>query len=145
MWSLETFVADCRNALDRSSPKQEIGELMARAMRDTDAVRAELGVPEQAGIVPIYTSHDLTIINLAWAPSITLQPHNHEMWAVIGIYGGREDNIFWRRTSERATGAVSAETSSTPSPIRSRGSPARSMSMAVISSKPSGASGIPRI
>lgn len=21
------------------------------------------------------------------------------MWAVIGIYGGREDNIFWKRTS----------------------------------------------
>ena len=28
-------------------------------------------------------------------------PHNHQMWAVIGIYigiyTGREDNIFWRR------------------------------------------------
>jgi predicted metal-dependent enzyme (double-stranded beta helix superfamily) len=108
MWSLETFVADCRNALDRSSPKQEIGELMARAMRDTDAVRAELGVPEQAGIVPIYTSHDLTIINLAWAPSITLQPHNHEMWAVIGIYGGREDNIFWRRIEDDPDGRIEA-------------------------------------
>ena len=24
-------------------------------------------------------------------------PHNHRMWAVIGIYTGREDNIFWRR------------------------------------------------
>jgi len=24
-------------------------------------------------------------------------PHNHKMWAVIGIYTGREDDIFWRR------------------------------------------------
>ena len=24
-------------------------------------------------------------------------PHNHQMWAVIGVYTGREDNIFWRR------------------------------------------------
>jgi predicted metal-dependent enzyme (double-stranded beta helix superfamily) len=24
-------------------------------------------------------------------------PHNHHMWAIIGVYGGREDNIFWRR------------------------------------------------
>jgi predicted metal-dependent enzyme (double-stranded beta helix superfamily) len=24
-------------------------------------------------------------------------PHNHAMWAVIGIYSGREDSIFWRR------------------------------------------------
>jgi predicted metal-dependent enzyme (double-stranded beta helix superfamily) len=28
---------------------------------------------------------------------MTIMPHNHQMWAVIGIYTGREDNIFWRR------------------------------------------------
>jgi len=33
-----------------------------------------------------------------WAPLMTLMPHNHNMWAVIGVYTGREDNIFWRRT-----------------------------------------------
>jgi predicted metal-dependent enzyme (double-stranded beta helix superfamily) len=33
---------------------------------------------------------------------MTIQPHNHRIWAVIGIYGGREDNIFWRRCPDRA-------------------------------------------
>jgi predicted metal-dependent enzyme (double-stranded beta helix superfamily) len=28
---------------------------------------------------------------------MTLLPHNHNMFAVIGIYSGREDNLFWRR------------------------------------------------
>jgi len=28
---------------------------------------------------------------------MTIWPHNHQMWAVIGIYSGCEDNIFWRR------------------------------------------------
>jgi predicted metal-dependent enzyme (double-stranded beta helix superfamily) len=28
---------------------------------------------------------------------MTVLPHNHRMWAVIGIYTGREDNVFWRR------------------------------------------------
>jgi hypothetical protein len=28
---------------------------------------------------------------------MTISPHNHQMWAVIGIYTDREDNIFWRR------------------------------------------------
>jgi len=28
---------------------------------------------------------------------MTLLPHNHRMWAVIAMYTGREDNIFWRR------------------------------------------------
>lgn len=25
-------------------------------------------------------------------------PHNHAMFSVVGIYAGREDNVFWRRT-----------------------------------------------
>jgi predicted metal-dependent enzyme (double-stranded beta helix superfamily) len=31
---------------------------------------------------------------------MTLMPHNHNMWAVIGVYTGREDNIFWRRNGD---------------------------------------------
>ena len=27
---------------------------------------------------------------------MTVMPHDHRMWAVIGIYTGREDNVFWR-------------------------------------------------
>jgi predicted metal-dependent enzyme (double-stranded beta helix superfamily) len=39
---------------------------------------------------------------------MTLKPHNHRMWAVIGIYTGREDNIFWRRLPEDRDGRVEA-------------------------------------
>ena len=39
----------------------------------------------------------MTILNIVWAPYMTLQPHNHNMWGIIGIYTGREDNIYWRR------------------------------------------------
>jgi predicted metal-dependent enzyme (double-stranded beta helix superfamily) len=39
---------------------------------------------------------------------MTLMPHNHQMWAVIGIYTGREDNIFWRRLPGSATGRLEA-------------------------------------
>jgi predicted metal-dependent enzyme (double-stranded beta helix superfamily) len=30
------------------------------------------------------------------------------MWAVIGIYGGREDNIFWRRVKDDPDGKIEA-------------------------------------
>lgn len=39
---------------------------------------------------------------------MTLLPHNHQMWAVIGIYTGREDNIFWRRLPGGEGGKVEA-------------------------------------
>ena len=35
-------------------------------------------------------------------------PHNHEMWAVIGIYSGREDNILWRRLPGEASRRIEA-------------------------------------
>ena len=28
---------------------------------------------------------------------MTIMPHDHRMWAGIGLYTGREDNIFWQR------------------------------------------------
>ena len=39
---------------------------------------------------------------------MTLRPHNNEMWAVIGIYTGREDNIFWRRVADEDGGLIEA-------------------------------------
>src|SRR4029077_1588436 len=33
---------------------------------------------------------------------------NHLMWAVIGIYTGREDNIFWRRIADAEGGRIEA-------------------------------------
>jgi predicted metal-dependent enzyme (double-stranded beta helix superfamily) len=40
-----------------------------------------------------------------WAPYMTIYPHNHRMWAVIGVYTGREDNIFWKRTGNKVEAA----------------------------------------
>jgi predicted metal-dependent enzyme (double-stranded beta helix superfamily) len=39
---------------------------------------------------------------------MTIMPHNHQMWAVIGIYSGREDNIFWRRVPGLSDGKLEA-------------------------------------
>ena len=50
----------------------------------------------------------MTILNVIWAPHMTLMPHNHNMWAVIGVYTGREDNIFWRRLKDDAEGHIEA-------------------------------------
>ena len=74
-----------------------VREVVARAVRDPGAVLAGLGEPRRAGIEAIYRSPDLTILNVVWSAQMTLLPHEHRMWAVIGIYTGREDNIFWRR------------------------------------------------
>jgi predicted metal-dependent enzyme (double-stranded beta helix superfamily) len=37
-----------------------------------------------------------------------VMPHDHRMWAVIGVYAGREDNIFWRRIKDETGGRIEA-------------------------------------
>jgi predicted metal-dependent enzyme (double-stranded beta helix superfamily) len=110
MFNKDQFVQDCLEAAAQG--QAAIHELVAGAVSDGPGVIRELGEPEHAGVFPLYRSPGLTIINFAWAPCMSLMPHNHQMYAVIGIYTGREDNIFWRRTpaSIEASGARSLGT-----------------------------------
>lgn len=107
MFELEQFAADCRAALREKAAHAAVREVVARAVSDPGAVLRALGEPKQGELVKLYQSPDLTILNVIWAPYMTMLPHNHQMWAVIGIYTGREDNIFWRRLPD-GSGKVEA-------------------------------------
>jgi predicted metal-dependent enzyme (double-stranded beta helix superfamily) len=110
MSSFETqqFISDCREALRESTPERAMREVLSRAVADPPAVLRALGEPTTAGIQRVYHTPELTILNVIWAPYMTLMPHDHRMWATIGIYSGREDNIFWRRIGERDRSTLEA-------------------------------------
>jgi predicted metal-dependent enzyme (double-stranded beta helix superfamily) len=107
MFDKDRFIQSCVNAV--AEGQAAIREVVAEAVSDSAGVMSELGEPEHAGIAPMYRSPELTIINFVWAPCMNLMPHNHQMFSVVGIYSGREDNVFWRRTETRieAAGAKS--------------------------------------
>ncbi|MDX1711608.1 MAG: hypothetical protein R3316_10795 [Rhodovibrionaceae bacterium] len=107
-FDLDAFVADCQSALTEHSPARAARETLLRALADPSSVMKTLGEPAKAGVTPLYHSDTLTVLNVIWGPRMTLMPHNHEMWAVIGIYTGREDNIFWRRIKEEKNGKIEA-------------------------------------
>ena len=97
MFEKERFIEDCRAALKEKDVPGAIRELVERAVREpADIVRA-LGEPVRSGVETIYRASDLTILNLCWGPRMDFRPHDHRMWAVIGIYGGCEQNTFFRR------------------------------------------------
>ncbi len=108
MFDVDDFIADCRAALSEDASHKAVREVLARAVSAPGAVLEGLGEPKRAEVQKLYNSDDLTIINVIWAPHMTIMPHNHEMWAVIGVYTGREDNIFWRRLPDEARGKVEA-------------------------------------
>ena len=106
-FDLDRFIADCRAALDEQPPQKAVREVMVRALSDPAAVRDALGAP-RAQVQKLHAAPDLVILNVIWAPGMTVMPHNHNMWAIIGLYDGREDNIFWRRIKDEVGGRVEA-------------------------------------
>jgi len=104
MFDFEQFVADCRAARAADSSSKTICEVVRKAVSDPAALLKATGEPARAAIRELYRSNELSILSVVWAPHMMIMPHNHHMWAVIGVYGGREDNIFWRRIPD-ATGA----------------------------------------
>lgn len=103
MFEKERFIEECRAALKESNVQAAIRELVARAVSDPAEVVRALGEPKLASVETIYKADDLTILNLCWGPRMVFKPHDHRMWAVIGIYGGREQNIFYRRSDKGLT------------------------------------------
>lgn len=110
MFDVGSFIEACKGAV--AEGQKAVRAVVAEAIADPAAIVRALGEPEHAGLQPLFRASDLTVINFAWAPYMSLMPHNHQMFSVVGIYYGREDNIFWRRTGEgiEAAGASSLGT-----------------------------------
>lgn len=102
---LERFIEDCRAAHAADRSHKAVREVVARAVSEPGAVLKWLGAPQRGEVQKLYHSPELTILNVVWAPYMTIYPHNHRMWAVIGVYTGREDNIFWKRTGSKVEAA----------------------------------------
>jgi predicted metal-dependent enzyme (double-stranded beta helix superfamily) len=112
MFDVQRLVEQCQGALKESNAAGAIREILERTVSNPAEVLAGLGEPNRATVQKIHVADDLTILNVIWGPQMTIMPHNHEMAAIIGLYTGAEDNIFWRRTGDqpgliKATGARS--------------------------------------
>ena len=113
MFTVERFVSECEDAIATDGGRDSVRELLRAAISNRAKVVSALGEPRRAGDWVLYRSPRLTILHIVWPPSFTTTPHNHLLWAEIGVYSGREDNIFWRRCESgskrqiEVTGAVS--------------------------------------
>ena len=99
MFDVDEFIKECRGALTENEPRRAVREVLTRAVSDPTAVATALE-HHYAGIAPLHRADDLTILNVVWGPGMQLPPHDHRMWASIGIYAGGEDNAFYRRDGD---------------------------------------------
>lgn len=102
---MEGLVGDIRAANAEADAQQAVEAVLREALARPGRVLEAMGEPRQVGLSPIFHAEDLTILNIVWPPWMMLPAHNHLMWATIGIYTGREDNIIWQR---RGGGGVEA-------------------------------------
>ncbi len=98
MFDLDDFIARCQEANGETEPRRAIREVVARAVAAPGEV-AEVLDPTEAGLTLLHHADDLTVLHVVWAPKMNLYPHDHRMWAAIGIYAGQEDNAFFRRSA----------------------------------------------
>jgi predicted metal-dependent enzyme (double-stranded beta helix superfamily) len=99
MFDIDSFTSDCLVARAETEPRQAIKAVLDRAMARPDELAAALPAT-RAEVTPLYTSDELSVLKAVWAPGMSFRAHNHLMWAAIGVYGGQEDNTFYRRVDD---------------------------------------------
>ncbi|WNH10317.1 hypothetical protein [Thalassobellus suaedae] len=97
---MQKFIEDCIAANKESNPQEAVKAVLAKGVSNPSAMLKAIGEPTEAGLKVFLRSKELTIFAASWTPQMNLMPHNHHMWANIGIYTGREDNIIWERNKE---------------------------------------------
>jgi predicted metal-dependent enzyme (double-stranded beta helix superfamily) len=95
--TVEDIVDRCRLARREHTPPLAVRDVLDELVAAPDAVEHAVGAADLGGITPLHRSPELTILRVAWTPGMAINPHEHRMWAVIGMYGGQEDNAFYRR------------------------------------------------
>jgi predicted metal-dependent enzyme (double-stranded beta helix superfamily) len=101
-FDVQSFIDECKRAGETGGADSQaaVRDVLTRAISEPKAVLAGVGAPEKGGIRTLYRSANLTILNIVWSPLMVLMPHEHRMWSLLGIYTGREDNIFWDRRDQ---------------------------------------------
>lgn len=103
MTDLDALVQTCRALLD----EPDAGERVATAVEESiaadaaglsESIEALRPGPGKAAVV--HRSEDLTVLGLEVAAGFVSPAHNHTIWAVVGIYQGNEDNIFYKRVPD---------------------------------------------
>jgi predicted metal-dependent enzyme (double-stranded beta helix superfamily) len=106
VFDVDELIVQCQGAVAETEPHRAVREVLERTMADADAV-GDVMRPRQGGLNVLHSAPDLTVLHVVWAPGMVLFPHDHLMWAAIGIYAGQEDNAFYRRNPEQPTTVTS--------------------------------------
>ena len=87
--AVDDIVDRCSAALTEHTPALAVRDVLDELVAAPEALDHALGPITFGGITTLHNADDLTILRVAWTPGMALNPHEHRMWAVIGMYGGQ--------------------------------------------------------
>jgi predicted metal-dependent enzyme (double-stranded beta helix superfamily) len=95
----EAFVASCHDALAETDVVAAVTETVQRVLVECGE---SIGTSDET----LHRSPILTVQRLRWGSGALTDPHEHRLWAVVGVYRGEEQNRFYERgpTGLRPTG-----------------------------------------
>ena len=95
--TVDDIVERCRTAVAEHTPALAVRDVLEELVAAPGALATAIGPINEGGIRPLHRADDLTVLHIVWTPGMRLNPHDHGMFAVVGMYGGQEDNSFFRR------------------------------------------------
>ncbi|HEX2040960.1 MAG TPA: hypothetical protein VHF47_14645 [Acidimicrobiales bacterium] len=102
--TVDELLEQCVKAGAEGDARLAVRDVLQRAVSEPSRL-ADSFAGRAPGLDILYRSPELTVLNVVWPPKISLFPHDHRMWAAIAIYGGQEDNSFYRREGSRIVGS----------------------------------------
>lgn len=99
---LNAVTEKCLNALHTSDPQASMESILLEAAQDPAITAAISRRTKFASLedLAIYRSDRLTLLAGALPPGFRAGPHNHNLWSVVGVCAGQEDNEFYERDGE---------------------------------------------
>jgi predicted metal-dependent enzyme (double-stranded beta helix superfamily) len=97
-----TIIEECELALNSPDPQGSIEAILLDAARNpaiADAI-AERKQFASLSDLAIYRTERLTLLAGALPPGFSAAPHNHNLWSVVGVCAGQEDNQFFARDGD---------------------------------------------
>jgi predicted metal-dependent enzyme (double-stranded beta helix superfamily) len=100
-----TVIDECKRALETRDPQGSVEEILLEAAKDPAIIgaiskRTEFSTLED---LAIHRSASLTMLAGALPPGFYAGPHDHNLWSVVSVCAGQEDNQFFEREGDGLT------------------------------------------
>lgn len=100
--TLVTVIERCKRALQAPEPQAAVADVLLQAAKDPAIVSAVSSRTKFASLddLVIHRSERLTLLAGALPPGFSAGPHNHNLWSVVSVCEGREDNQYFEKDGD---------------------------------------------